>query len=238
MSLTVVTISNRTPTEPYYHFGAMMGSFRRFGVEPVVLGMDEPWFGLVTKPRTLRKWLLEGNCATDCLIFVDAWDVICLEHPEKIEQAWKEMGSPWICGAEKALFPPGDESKWPDSSSSYRFLNSGVIISTPADMLAVLNAMDPDNLPSDHEREDGSQYHANDQSDFQAQFLAQPIPMRLDTECHFVWNLCDVAESECEIQEDGLVKNLETKTMPMILHANGGSKDKKPFVSVLQKLRL
>lgn len=237
MTIQVVTVSNRTPTEPYYRFGAMMGSFRRFGVEPVVLGMDERWDGLVSKPRHLLKHIKEGRCNADCLIFVDAWDVVALVHPDEIARDWDSYGRPWICGSEKALFPPSDESKWPQCASSYRFLNSGAIISTPNDMLAVLESMDPDNLPNDHEKEDRTQYHSNDQVFYQELFLKQPIPMRLDTECRFVWNLCDVNTGEWRFDGDR-IRNIETGTMPMLAHANGGAKDKEPFVSILRQLRL
>lgn len=237
MKVSIVTVSNRCPTEPYYHFGAMMGSFRRFGVEPTVLGMDEPWYGLVTKPRLLRKWLMDGKCDAECLIFVDAWDTVAIVHPDEIANDWDTYGRPWICGSEKALFPAGDESKWPTCASSYRFLNSGAIISTPEDMLKFLDAMAPDDLPNDHEREDGSQYHSNDQFFAQEVFLKQPFPMRLDTECRFIWNLCDVGKDEFEF-DGARLRNKETGTFPMIAHANGGSKDKEPFVSLLQKLKL
>lgn len=237
MKTTVVTISNRLPTESYYRFDAMMGSFRKHGVEPVVLGMDEPWYGLVTKPRTLLRWIQDGNCKSDCLIFVDAWDVVTTVHPDEIAAQWDQYGRPWICGSEKALFPAGDESKWPSCASSYRFLNSGAIISTPEQMFAVLGAMDPENLPNDHERKDGSQFHSNDQEWMQQIFLKQPIPMRLDTECRFIWNLCNVEKHEFEFEGDRL-RNKETGTFPMIVHANGGSKDKDPFISLIRKLGL
>jgi hypothetical protein len=237
MKVSVVTVSNRLPTEPYYHFSAMMHSWRRFGVEPTVLGMDEPWYGLVTKPRLLRKWLMDGKCDADCLIFVDAWDSVAIVHPDEIANDWSTYGRPWICGSEKALFPAGDESKWPACASSYRFLNSGAIIATPEDMLKSLDAMAPDDLPNDHEREDGSQFHSNDQEYFQQLFLKQPIPMRLDTECRFIWNLCDVDISEYEFSGEK-VRNKETGTWPMIVHANGSSKQSPGFLRILQTLRL
>lgn len=55
MSIQVVTVSNRMPTEPYYHFGAFLKSLEKFGVQPVVLGWNQPWNGLMTKPRLLRQ---------------------------------------------------------------------------------------------------------------------------------------------------------------------------------------
>lgn len=238
MTTTVVTVSNRTPTESYYRMDAWRDSITRFGVAPVVIGMGEPWAGLVSKPRHLLKWLRSGACKSECLIFTDSWDVLFVKSPDAIAEEWRELGSPWICGAERALFPPGDESAWPQSGTPYRFLNSGAIISTPTDMLAVLEAMNPDALPDDHENPDGSHFHSNDQAWLQDLFLKQPIPMRLDTECRFIWNLCDVPPESARLYLNGAAENLETKTFPGILHANGGAKEGAIFLEVLKKLNL
>ncbi len=237
MTTTVVTVTNRIPTEPYYRFGAWKESLARFGEEPVVLGMDEPWAGLVSKPRHLLKWLRSGVCKSDCLVFCDSWDVLFIKSPDKIAAEWDTLGRPWICGAERALFPPGDESPWPKSGSPYRFLNSGAIISTPDDMRLVLEAMDPDALPDDHEVTPGVMFHSNDQAWLQALFLKQPIPMRLDTECRFIWNLCDVPTTSAGFFARG-VHNLETNTYPGILHANGGAKEGVIFLEALKALNL
>lgn len=232
MKTTVVTVTNRIPTEPYYRFGAWKDSVQRFGIDPVVLGLDQRWDGLITKPRTLLKWLKNGGADCECLIFMDSWDCLMLEHPESIAERWKDVGAPWICGAERNLFPPADEKPWPACGTPYRFLNSGVILSTPDDMLKVLEAMNPDNLPNDHERPDGSHFHSNDQEWLQQLFLRQPIPMRLDHECKFVWNLCDVPDDQFEMR-DGKVFNKETGTYPGICHANGSSKEKPIFLTIL-----
>lgn len=238
MNVRVVTVTNRIPTEPYYRFCAWKNSLARFGVEPSVLGMDEPWHGLITKPRTLLRWLRSGACKdVDCLIFTDSWDVAFAASPLEIATEWSAIGRPWICGAERNLFPPADEKAWPESGTPYRFLNSGAIISTPSQMEELLTVMNPDALPGDYERPDGSHYHANDQETFQQLFLKQPIPMRLDTECRFVWNLCDVPPQSCRWEGDRPV-NIETGTRPGILHANGGAKEKEIFLEALTRLNL
>lgn len=237
MSVTVVTVTNRIPTEPYYRYFSWWNSVKRFGVEPVVLGRQDFWHGLMTKPRLLRKWLREGKCSTDCMIFTDSWDVVFLDHPAEIEAKWKEIGSPWICGAEKNLFPPAEAKFWPECASPYRFLNSGVIISTPKTMLEVLEAMDLDSIPDDHQKPDGSNHHGNDQEELQKFFLSQKLPMLLDTEAKFVWNLCDVPKESYEVR-DGKVFNKDTQTFPSIAHANGGAKEGEIFLDILQRFDL
>jgi hypothetical protein len=238
MKVNVVTVTNRIPTEPYYRFHAWKGSLARYGVEPVVLGLGERWDGLVTKPRRLLKWLRGPGQGSDCMIFTDSWDVLFVKSPEQIAEEWKEMGRPWICGAERALFPPADTSVWPECTTPYRFLNSGAIVSSPEQMLAVLLAMDPDKLPDDHEKPDGTPFHSNDQEWLQQLFLKQPIPMVLDTECKLIWNLCDVPRESAHIHGDGSIRNADTGTWPGILHANGGAKEGPIFLEVLKLLNL
>ncbi len=233
MTTTVVTVSNRIPTEPYYRMGAWKESLARYGATPVVLGMDERWDGLVSKPRHLLKWLKSHYAEMDCLIFTDSWDVLFVKSPDDIAKEWNDIGEPWICGAERALFPPADTSVWPQCSSPYRFLNSGAIISTPAAMLAVLETMNPDALPNDHQKEDGSMFHSNDQAWLQELFLRQPIPMLLDTECRFIWNLCDVPYESMRVNGEGEFFNVDTKSFPGILHANGDAKEKGIFLEAL-----
>ncbi len=237
MKTVVVTVSNRIPTEPYYHFAAFKASLARFGVEPIVLGMSERWDGLVSKPRHLLKWLRGHSDEVDCIMAVDSWDVLFVKPPDDIAKEWDAIGRPWICGAERALFPPADVSVWPQCSSPYRFLNSGAIISTPKDMIAVLEAMNPDALPNDHQKEDGSHHHQNDQQDYQQLFLKQPIPMLLDTECKFIWNLCDVPVTSADFPTNGAgVFNVDTQTYPGIIHANGGAKEETIFLEVLRRI--
>ncbi len=244
MKTTVVTVSNREPSEPYYRMGAWKASLARFGAEPVVLGMHDAWNGLVSKPRHLLKWLRSGACNSDCLIFTDSWDVLFVKHPDEIAAEWDSIGRPWICGAERALFPPADASVWPVCATPYRFLNSGAIISTPSDMLKVLEAMNPDALPDDHEKPDGSHFHSNDQEWLQQLFLKQPIPMLLDTECRFIWNLCDVPHDRALLSDKDtggrlMVVNRDTGgTHPGILHANGGAKEGPIFLTALRMLGL
>lgn len=236
MTTTVVTVTNRIPTEPYYRYGAWKASLARYGVEPVVLGMDEPWAGLVSKPRHLLKWLRDNANSCDCLIFTDCWDVLFVQNPNDMAEDWVDIGMPWICGAERALFPPADERAWPQSSTPYRFLNSGAIISTPDAMLAVLEAMNPDALPDDHEVTPGVMFHSNDQAWLQELFLKQPIPMMLDTQCRFIWNLCDVPYESMRVNGEHEFFNVDTKSYPGILHANGGAKEGSIFLEALARL--
>lgn len=226
-SYQILTCSNRTPTEaePYYWPRHFWKSLHRHGADALNLWPEgQEWHGLMGKPRVLRKWLRNAPQSLGCVISCDCWDLIFQSDPGAIVSEWEAIGRPWIAGAERNLFPPADESKWTKCASSMRFLNSGFIIATPRDMLAVLESMNLDAIPDDHVAPNGDHINPNDQEYFQQEFLKQPIPMRLDTEVKLCLNLHEVKECELSLHHEGMVRFLETGTFPGVLHWNGGSK--------------
>lgn len=239
MSFEIITVTNRKPTAPYYCYDEFHSSLLKHGVCANVLGFDEPWGGLMTKPKTLLKNLKSRHAASlpDCIMAVDSWDLVFTQSPRRLYDEWADLGRPWMAGAERNLFPPAEESRWPKCGSSYRFLNSGFIISTPDEMIAVLESMDLDNAPNDGE--DHADPHPNDQEYYQRAFLKQPVPMRLDTDTRFVWNLHGVDLSNFEFGE-GIIRNRETGTAPYCIHFNGNSKDTPPEMRpmILKHLQL
>lgn len=242
MKIKVVSVTNRIPgsSEPYYRYNSWLESVRRFGVEPTVLGLHDPefqWRGLMSKPREIRRWLRSGECNAECIIFTDSWDCCFLKHPDEIASEWESIGKPFVVGCEVKLFPPDDERLWPQSGTPYRFLNSGCIISSPKDMLSVLELMELDTIPDDYIRDDGSEHHGNDQKSLQEFFLSGKFPILLDTSARFVWNLCDVPDESYE-RIDGKVFNRDTKTFPGVAHANGSSKQGSIFLDILKNLNL
>lgn len=117
MKVAVVAVVNRRPKEPYYHFETFLESLRRFSAEPVILGLDEEWRGLMTKPRRLRKWLRDGRCDADLLIVSDAFDVVFAAPPEEVAdevlRRFETVGAAndlraVVFNAEKGLFPRGE----------------------------------------------------------------------------------------------------------------------------------
>lgn len=230
-SFQIVTVTNRWPDEvAYFCHREWLKSLQRHNVQPEILGLGMEWKGLMSKPRVLRHWLTAGFCKAGCLIVCDSWDLVFAAHPDAIVAHWEAIGRPWLIGGERSLFPAGDEARYPKCASSHRFPNSGFIISTPGDMLKVLEHMNLDAIPDDGQ--DPANPCPNDQFYYQQAFLDQPIPMRVDTECQFVWNLCGVDASNLELYDvhmsDGpdhkRVFNRETHTFPTCIHFNGGSK--------------
>lgn len=219
MNVEVITVANRWPDADYMCHREFLLSLTGFDHQPTILGMGEPWGGLMTKPRLLKKYL-ETKCNADVIICVDAFDTVFAKSPDAIAREWIAAGGSWTAGAERNCFPDfllAEEH--PQSPTSYRYLNSGFIISKPKDMLAVLDSMNLDSIPDDGV--DPNNWHPNDQHYYMVEFLKQPLPMNLDTETKFVWNLCGVDESNFDFSHE-IPLNRETGNSPGVFHWNGG----------------
>lgn len=234
MNCEVITVANRWPEADYYCHREFLLSLTGFDIQPTILGMDEPWGGLMTKPRKLKKYL-ESECNADVIISVDAFDLVFASHPDEIVGRWLASGGKWTAGAERNCFPDGSlAEKHPPASSSYKYLNSGFIISKPEDMLKVLKSMNLDSIPDDGV--DQTNPHPNDQDYYMREFLKQPVPMELDTQTQLVWNLCGVDESNFDFSYE-IPMNRETGFSPGVFHWNGG-KDVALMNKILTHLKL
>lgn len=234
MSLTLLTITNRIPgpKEWYYRYNTWLQSIRRFGVEPVVLGMGEEWKGLMTKPRRLRQYLRDGKCSTDLLLVTDSYDVVFTAPPVEIEQRYREVWPelPVVFNAEKGIFPRTDlADKFPDPGTPWRYLNSGLMIGPPASILKMLEGMWLDDIHDDYKLPEGRWVNPNDQGHFQAAFVMQITPIVLDTHCRLFQTLseCDTPEFQIDTETGTThrVKNMVTGTIPLCIHANGSGKN-------------
>lgn len=240
MRLALVTTANYWPDKsiPYFWAEDMLASLKRFGHAPTVLGAQCSWLGLMTKPRLLKEYLEKNWQNIDCLIVFDAFDIIWARNPMEIVDEWHAMGRPFVIGGEKAIFPPEfQEKEFPECASPYRFPNSGFIICTAPDMMKVLEAMDINNVVTEQMMPDGSIHHGNDQREFIKLFLRQPVPMRIDTETRFVWNLCDCTTDEFD-WSGPIPKNKHTGNAPATFHGNGSGKNPEIMLPILQHIGL
>lgn len=237
MNIEIITITNKEPEQDYYCWHEFHKSLERHWFAPKVLGFGQPWGGLMTKPRRLREHLRKGLVKADCLIVCDSWDLVFADSPQVIAEKWDAMGRAWVCGSERNCFPDASlESKHPKCASSYRFLNSGFIVSTQDDMLKVLEHMNLDSIPDDGQDEKNP--CPCDQHYYMMEFLNQKIPMYLDTETKFVWNLCGVDSSNFSFEDGGRIINRETNNAPSVFHFNGGSKTDGMMDKILSQLKL
>ncbi len=235
MSVHVVTVCSHAPTQDYYCYGAFLSSLKRFGCEPIILGWDQPWTGLMNKPRHLLN-RLRGVDWERPIIVCDSWDVVFAESPEHIIERFKEIRgyTKIMWNAEKNLFPVSD-LKFPETKTSYRYLNSGFSVGFVEAYVELLEKMHLENIPNDYVNEKGENVGPNDQEFYQRAFVEQLVPMSLDTKAELCQTLHGVGPDELDFSGDR-IRNVETGSYPMCFHANGAKevwKDK-----ILAKLGL
>jgi len=191
--------------------------------------MGQHWGGLTSKPRYLRQWLRDGRCATDLVIVTDSYDVIFAAPPNEVEKAYRKFWSfqPIVFNAEKNLFPRVDlADHFPDMGTPWRYLNSGLMIGSPVDILKLLDGMLLDDIHEDYRLPDGRWVHPNDQGWFQVAYALQVTPTRIDSNCHIfqTFSACTLDEFEIGPQWR-TIRNKFTGTEPLVLHLNGGAKN-------------
>lgn len=219
INLQVVTCTNRDATESYYIPAKFRSSLKRFGVEPKYLGWQEKWGGLITKPRKLREWLRKGDNTSENLIVVDSWDLVFAEHPENL-YLHNLPDDTIIFNGELACWPLAElADKFPDVGP-YRFLNSGFFMGKADKILALLESMNLDDIPDDHQRPDGSWENPNDQAEYQKAFVKQPVPMEVDANAVLCQTLSGGSIEDFDFSEKR-IRNKRTGTWPSAFHFNG-----------------
>ncbi len=220
MSVHVVTVCSHAPTQSYYAFDAFLASLKRYGVEPIILGWEQPWTGLMNKPRHLLN-RLRGVDWERPIIVCDAFDVVFADDPEKIIDKFKQIRkfARIMWNAEKNLFPDATLN-FPPCKTSYRYLNSGFSVGYVEDYVRLLENMHLENIPNDYVNEKGERIGPNDQLYYQQQFLAQPVDMALDSKAEICQTLHGVGPDELDFSGDR-IRNVETGSYPLCFHLNG-----------------
>lgn len=241
----IVTISNRVPTEHYYTYQYLQKSAG--DNEILVLGQSEgEYTGLSDKPRILYNAIKNGLIKEQIIIFVDAWDVVFIDRIETLIEKYKSFNSSIVIGAEKNCFPSNFQKEFErlPYSSSYKYLNSGVIVGETDAIMTALEAMDAPNLPVDyHDSRKGYNHHFNDQAYYMDLYLRQPVEIKLDYKCAIAQNMQDVTEDDLLFawfnkSNTPFIMNTETQSMPAIIHWNGGSKTGWSRERILKHLNL
>lgn len=240
----IVTICNHHCPENYYCLDWLHQTAGEN--EILVLGQDGNEFtGLSDKPRILYNAIKEGRIKEKYIVFVDAFDVIFTSPLEEIMEKFKSFNTSIVIGAEKNCFPANFKKEYDKlpSTSSFKYLNSGVIIGETNAIMEVLEAMDAEHLPRDYfNQQTGHNYHFNDQAYYMDLFLRQPVPMKLDYECLIAHNMQDVNEEQIifvtPTYGKNRIKNAETFSNPSVIHWNGNSKSGWSREPILKHLNL
>lgn len=243
MTVEVVTVCDKKPTQPYYHYDEFLASLMRYGTVLTVLGFGQGWEGLVTKPKRLRHHLRYG-CKADIVIACDCWDVVFQKHPDEIAERYQTLwpSLPVVFNAERNLFPRTDlEAFFPETGTPWRYLNSGFMIGRRDDLLTMIETVDWDAIPPDHQLaedtdityagvtrryEKDSWFCPNDQGDYQEIFSKQPVPMTLDVSAELCITGHGASLEEFDLSEPEEVRNTITDTVPGVFHFNGDAKEK------------
>ena len=247
----IVTIANHWPQQDYYCYNSL---FKSIGDnEILILGTEQGQYtGLSDKPRILYNAIKEGKIPEKNIVFIDAFDVVFADTLESIMNKFESFNAPIVIGAEKNPFPSNFKKEYDrlQHTSSFKYLNSGVIVGETEAILTVLEAMDAPNLPRDyHDNIKGYNHHFNDQAYYMDLYLRQPVPMELDYNCEIAQNMQDVTMEDIELLgalsaspannlATTVVKNKETNTLPSIIHWNGGSKTQGTMQPILKHLNL
>jgi hypothetical protein len=223
MNAQVVTVSSRIPTEPYYRPDAFIASLARFAETPTILGADTPWQGLMTKPFLYRDWLRAGNNTSDRLILCDAWDILFLAHPHGIGDRCVEWfgEDTVVTNGERNIWPRGDLADAFPDTGPWRYLNSGFMCGSAAQILALLESMDLESVGVDRRNADDTDWiYPNDQGEFQVAYTKQAVPMVVDGSCKLAMTFSATGQDDYELR-DRVLHNKLTGTTPGVGHFNG-----------------
>lgn len=222
----IVTVCNRFPQEPYYCLNEFIKSLGEH--EPLVLGTKVgEYTGLCSKPRLLYNAIKDGLIKERIILFTDCWDVVFQGDPIRSYDTFRNFpyNSDLVISAERNCFPTDLKEEYDNLGlkSKFRYVNSGFIITFTEAMLACLEYMDLGNVQDDYKKENGSNYHCNDQYLWQQIFLHQPVKMAMDTSTIFSTPLHSLNMSDLDFSEE-YIRNDITGCASYHLHFNGNSK--------------
>lgn len=221
----IVTVCTHHPVQNYYCLNEFYKSTR--DVDTLVLGREySKYSGLGSKPKAVYRAIKDGLVDTKYILFTDCWDFVFATHPDELVAKYKQFASPLVISSEKNCFPDDLKSQYDelDSRTSYKYLNSGMIVGETEALLATLEAMNLGEVPDDYFDEVTKQMvHINDQFLYQQIYLKQPVKMVLDTYQILCNTLHSVSLDDLDLLEERIV-NRETESRPCAFHFNGSSK--------------
>ena len=194
-------------------------SFKKFGYNYELLGVGEQWFGgdeIINYPgagqkiNILKKRLQEivNEGKNPIILMLDGYDTIVLRSVFHLISTYTNMKAKVLFGAEKSCWPDIHlKSAYPETSSDWKYLNSGQFIGRAQDILNIL----------DEEVQDSD----DDQLYYTKKFLSGNYGIELDYHCQVFQTFGDT-EIELFINKSfAELHNTVTATQPTIAHGNG-----------------
>lgn len=237
VNYTIFAVCNRIPAQDYYCLREWEKSVADAN-KLVVSGIGTQYQGLFDKPKFMYRAIKNNFITTEYIIACDCWDLVFVTSPEEIIEVFKTFDTDIVFSSEKTCFPADrkDEYDKLPYTSSYRYLNSGMIVGKTQSVLKLLEAMDVESVPDDYWDGD-HMVHFNDQAFYLDWFLKQPVPMKLDYDQKISTTLHAVEMDEIDFSEDGIMVK-ETNTFPCAIHGNGSGKTNGLLQASLKHLNL
>jgi hypothetical protein len=233
----VVTVCNRIPSEPYYCFQEWRKSLGNH--EPLIIqAIDTYYQGLCDKPKFVYRAIKRGLIPEKYIVFCDSWDLAFCSPISEIIARFLSMDCDLAISAERNCFPSDLKEEYDKlpATSSFKYLNSGMIVGYTDKLLEALEAMDVESVPDDYW--DGEKnIHFNDQFEYQKIMLKQPVNIKLDYDCLLSMPLHQVKIEDLDFSEER-IRNIETNSYPCSMHMNGSSKTDGLREPILRHLKL
>lgn len=224
--IPVIAVSDKVPVAPYYCYQEFHESLARFGHEATILGMDQPYRGMMD--RLKRPLAHMKSIFAEVVIICDCWDMIFLESPAAMAERFRGFGKAIVFSSERTLFPAKDYGAYPAGTTDSRYLNAGFIIGEREALIALFEHLDVANQPEDSVDDDGKWTHYSEQELLHHAFVEQFVPMTLDYESALCQSMFKTKPGEIELGEQ--CRNTLTGSHPMALHWNGPAKTEAPIL--------
>uniref|UniRef100_A0A6B2EGL7 procollagen-lysine 5-dioxygenase n=1 Tax=Phlebotomus kandelakii TaxID=1109342 RepID=A0A6B2EGL7_9DIPT len=222
-NVLVFTVASE-PVEGYMRY---LYSANFYGIDVQTLGMGEKWqggdmasVGGGYKVNLLRKALEPYKKDKDKIVlFTDSYDVVFSAPTGVIVDRFKKMDIRILFGAEQSIWPDATlRDSYPKVAIGARFLNSGLFMGYAADLYAMMST------PLDDKDDDQlyfTKIYLNEE-------FREKHKMKLDHKAEIFQNLFG-AEKDIELHFDNdsgeaFVMNVDTTTVPAVIHGNGLSK--------------
>lgn len=215
MSRPIDVFTCVTKLHPGYH--NLEASVRlRKGWTITPIGKGVPWKGWITRMKLYRDtalWVAQHVHPNHVIVFLDAYDILCLRDSDQFLQAFQEKGFPILAGCESICFflTCRPTSRWKHIHNISQYINGGCII---GEAYAIYEAY----------RwclEKG--YHKDDQIALSHYMDAYPHQITLDITSQFVYNdLFGIGNIQIQAQDSSIRLSVKGQDIhPYFIHFPG-----------------
>ncbi len=226
---TIVIISNRRPSEPYFTYDEFYKSLEGEEILNLCHYFPNVYRNLSDRPRMLYAAFMNGLIKTEKILFCDSFDLCFVDKPNIVFEKWADMKCDLAISAEKNCFPDDYREQFnaaAPSNTSYKYINCGTVLGYSEAFFEALKSMDASNHPYDYWiPEEQRNFHYNEQIHWQSEFFKQPVNIKMDYYQNIANCFQDVLPEELDFSGERF-KNIECNTYPSIAHFNGNSKDR------------